>query len=264
MVIRGQARSNGRQLGHYLTEQARRENDHVEVLEVRGTTGDDVRSALLEMDLASELTRGRKALYHAQINPAIGEDRTMSPVQWIEAADILEKKLKLTEQARVIVLHEKLGRVHAHVVWQREKDGRLISDSHSFRAHDKARAEMERVFHHHFTYQPDPNKKLSKRLDKEPLLSLREQSQDSQEFFGKLTERGYAINAESRRVQVSDQQGRFASLARLMGMKEADTRKQVERFKAEQDRLAGERKKEMEEALLKAREKWEKRRGLGR
>ena len=151
MVITGKTRQNGRQLGNYLI--TRGENERIEVLEVSGATTEYVPDAVLEFSLAAELTRGQKGLYHATIDPAYGEDQ-LSPQQWQRCADVLEKQLGLEGQGRVVVLHHKKDRTHAHVVWQRAKDGRLIDDSHSYRRHDNAREILEEELRHARTHQP--------------------------------------------------------------------------------------------------------------
>ena len=56
--------------------------------------------------------------YQASLNPEI-DDRTLTPEEWAKAADILEAKLGFENLPRAIVLHEKEGREHIHVVWQR-------------------------------------------------------------------------------------------------------------------------------------------------
>ena len=144
MVIRGKPRGNGSQLADYLLTPA--DNDNIRVFDIRGTAHpDNLKYSLLEMSLTSELTKSHMGLYHSQINPAIGEDRLMTREEWLRAADILERELKLDNQKRVIVLHEKRGRIHAHVIWERydHDAGKMISDSHSRLAQDRARKTME-------------------------------------------------------------------------------------------------------------------------
>lgn len=153
MVIKGRSRTNGAQLADYLENS--KGNDRAQILDVRGTAQpDDLRRSLLEMSLSSELTkRGNKGLYHAQINPAIGEDQPMTPADWLRAADILEESLGYAGQKRAIVLHEKNGRTHGHIVWERydHNTGKLRSDSHNFKKHDQARAQIEQEFGHERT-----------------------------------------------------------------------------------------------------------------
>src|SRR5262245_60508799 len=147
MVIRGRTRGHGGQLADYLLDKS--ENEHAYVFDIRGTSHPhDLRMSLLEMSLTSELTKSHKGLYHAQINPAYGDDKRMTDADWLRAAEILETELKLTGQKRAIVMHEKNGRLHAHVVWERyEHDtGKMISDSYSRLAQDRARKTMEKEF----------------------------------------------------------------------------------------------------------------------
>lgn len=202
MVIKGRSRGNGKQLGQYLIDKGRLVNEAVHVVEVRGSTSQNPKYAILEMSLAAELTRGDLGLYHAQINPAYEEDRPMTPDDWILSADTLEKELKLDGQKRVIVLHEKKGRIHAHVVWQREKDGKLISDSQSFRAHDRARETLEKAFNHERTPQTlernarqrtdkrkEQNKDRKGRTDPELKATITKEwqaSKDGKEFIDRM------------------------------------------------------------------------------
>lgn len=93
------------------------ENDHVDTLEVRGFILDDVQGGLQEAYAHSRATKCKKFLYSASFNPPEGV--TFTDEQFIETINRAEKKLKLTNQPRVIVTHEKEGRKHAHCVWSR-------------------------------------------------------------------------------------------------------------------------------------------------
>lgn len=210
MVIKGKTRGNGKQLGEYLIDKGSRVNDFVTVLDVRGTSTRRPKEALIEMSLMGELTKGEKTLYHAQINPAIGEDRGMNYNSWVLAADALEKELKLTDQSRVIVLHEKKGRIHAHVVWQREKDGKLISDSHSFKAHDRARAFVEKTLNHNRTKQKFDEKQI--------LTHAWNNSLDGKDFLRRLDELSYGVGkSEGRRpYKLVDSNGVESDLTRQL------------------------------------------------
>ena len=92
-------------------------NERVRVLETRGTIATDLRGALIEMDAYAAGSRCVKPLYHAAISPA--PPHQLSPEQREEAINALEDTLGLAGHARVVVLHEKLGREHLHVVWSR-------------------------------------------------------------------------------------------------------------------------------------------------
>ena len=224
MIVRGKSRGWGGQLGNYL--EAKGENETVTPLEVRGTAAQDVRRAVLEMSMRCELTkRGKLGLYHAQIAPAYGED-DLTPEQWKDAADQLEKSLGLQGQPRVIVLHEKKGKVHGHLVWQREKDGKLIKMSHSYRAHDRVRAELERQHKHQRTRQPSDHK--------EELTRLWASTKDGQSFAQAAQEAGYTLARGDRRpFQVVTPDGEKLDLVRqLQGVKTAQARERMASIEA--------------------------------
>lgn len=191
MIVKGRSRSNGAQLADYLENS--KGNDLVTVLEVRGTTKpENLRLSLVEMSMSSELTkRGKLGLYHSQVNPAIGEDRPMTPADWLRAADILEEHLGFTGQKRAIVLHEKEGRIHGHIVWEKydHDTGKLRTDSKNYEKHDKARAQIERELGHERTPQK-PERDLS---NKARLTELWQQHQGGQEFVEAARQAGYEI-----------------------------------------------------------------------
>ncbi|MBK9433365.1 MAG: plasmid mobilization relaxosome protein MobC [Sphingomonadales bacterium] len=62
----------------------------------------------------------------------------MSRDQWLRAVEVLEEELGLQGQPRAIVMHEKNGREHIHVVWARTDMGtmKLRSDSMNYQAVD--------------------------------------------------------------------------------------------------------------------------------
>lgn len=243
MINRGQARGNGSQLASYLLTPA--DNDNIIVLDIRGTANpDDLRRSILEMSLTSELTKSDKGLYHAQINPAIGEDITMTPERWLRAAEILETELKLCGQKRAIVLHEKKSRIHAHVVWERydHETGKMISDSYSRLAQDRARKIMEAEFQHQKT--PDRNKKQPEM--KKDLTALWHQYPEAAGFIEATKAKGYVVATGTQRPYiVVDETGRSFDLVRqLDGVR---TREVRERFK--ETKLPKEKK-----AIVMARE----------
>ena len=132
---------------------------------------------------------------------------------WRDAADQLEKALKLDGQPRVIVLHEKKGKVHAHIVWQREKEGKLIKMSHTYRAHDKVRASLEREHQHQRTRQTGDHKKH--------LTALWTGSRDGADFVRQAERAGYRIARGDRRAYVVEtEDGQKLDLVRqLEGVK---------------------------------------------
>jgi len=192
VIVRGRIRGNGAQLANYLLTLG--ENTNVQVFNIRGTSQPfDLRKSLLEMSLTSELSgRTHAGLYHVQICPRPGEDRQMTRQDWLRAAEIMEKaKPGLTGQKRIMVMHEKDGRLHMHVAWERwdHEKGKMISNRRSRLAQDRARKMMEIEFQHLRT--PDAN------LDRPALRTLLNDvlkgRPTGQEFVSVMAQQGYTV-----------------------------------------------------------------------
>jgi hypothetical protein len=217
MVIRGKSRSNARQLSHYLLTM--KDNEAIRILDIDGQMNpqaEDLHRSIYLMEVSAELSKGDKGLYHAQINPAIGEDKLMNDEQWLQASDILAKQLGLENQRRAIVLHTKKGRTHAHVVWERfdHEQGKMVSDSFSRLAQDRARKEMEQVF----SQKPTPHRNKHRPELKASLTELWEKTENSQQFIKAANRRGYLISTGSGRspFMVVDENGRSYDLTRQL------------------------------------------------
>lgn len=181
------------------------------------------------MSLTSELTKTDKGLYHCQLCPAYGEDRLMTDADWSKAADIWEKETGFIGQKRVIVLHEKKGKIHAHVVWERydHEKGIMKSNKFSRLAQDRARIIMEKEFEHKRT----PERNTHRPDMKAYLTDIWRQTSDAHSFMKTAGEKGYVIAAGTQRpYMVIDATGRSFDLVRqLDGIKTKEVR---ERFKA--------------------------------
>ena len=144
MIIKGGSTSGaGRVAAHVLDG---RENEQIEVKELRGVMAGDLHAALREMETAAQCAATRKPLYHASVNPRAGEKLTDG--QWAVAVDRLEAALGLSGQPRAVVAHVKNGRGHRHVIWSRIdlKRGRAISDSFNFYKHERTARDLECEF----------------------------------------------------------------------------------------------------------------------
>lgn len=115
MILKGSQRAGAKQLASHLLN--RRDNDQVTVLELRGFVADDLSGALHEAYAVSKATRCEQFLFSLSLNPP--KDAPVGEEAFKRAADEAEKALGLEGQPRAIVLHEKEGRRHAHVVWSR-------------------------------------------------------------------------------------------------------------------------------------------------
>ena len=260
MIIKGKSRAGPGALAAHLGNAEK--NERVRLLETRGTVANDLRGALIEMDAVAAGTRCEKPLYHAAISP--GPPHRLTAEQRNEAINALEEKLGLTGHARVVVLHEKLGREHVHVVWSRIDVGemRAVSDSHNYRKHEEVARDLERRFGHERVQgahaereEPDGAKML--RPDRTPSRSELRQEERSgikgkdvkaevsavfrasdgpEAFKAALEERHYQLARGDRRdYVVVDKAGGVHSLARrIETMKAADLREYISPLDGEQ------------------------------
>jgi hypothetical protein len=163
---------------------------------------------------------------------------------------VLEQELCLTGQPRAIILHEKNGREHIHVVWQRTNVDTmtLVSDSNNYYAHEQASLALEEEFGHehvpgkhakHDRTKPPPNSEINDaewqqaertgadpRARKTAITGFYQQSDSGQAFRAALSGAGYVLAKGDRRDYVIvDGQGEVHSLARqIAGVTTKDLR----------------------------------------
>lgn len=180
------------------------------------------------MSLTSELTKSDKGLYHVQICPAYDDDKQMTKNDWVRAAEILEQEVGYTGQKRAIVLHEKKGRIHAHVVWERydHEHKRMIPNHYSRLAQDRARIRMEKELEHERT--PERNERRPEM--KEYLSKVWQRTDSAASFMKTIAEKGYVIAVGTQRpYMVIDEKGRSFDLVRQL--EKVRTKEVRERFK---------------------------------
>ena len=245
MIIKGKSRSEPQQLATHL---GNAKNERVTLIETRGTIAQDLRGALLEIDAYGIGTNCEKPLYHAAISPE--PPHVLTPEQRAEAIDALEEKLGFVGHARVVVMHEKLGRQHIHVVWSRIdlQKMRSVSDSHNYRKHEEVARALERRFGHDRVQgahheregiqRPDRTPShaelqqqertgiIAKKVKEEVTVAFRT-SDGPQALTVQLHERGYILARGDRRDYVIiDRKGGVHSLARRIdGIKAAELKK---------------------------------------
>src|SRR5687767_14654106 len=112
MILKAKERGDAPQLARYLMSM--RENEHVELHDVRGFVSDDLSSAFSEADAIAKGTRCKNYLFSMSLNPPAGEK--VCTEEFELAIERIEQKLGLGDQPRAVVFHEKDGRRHAHVV----------------------------------------------------------------------------------------------------------------------------------------------------
>lgn len=245
MIIKGKSRATPSQLAAHLGNAEK--NERVRLLETRGTIARDLRGALVEMDAYAAGTRCQKSLYHAAISPE--PPHILTDEQRAEAIDALEARLGLDGHARVVVLHEKLGRQHIHVVWSRIDLIRMrsVSDGHNYRKHEEVARDLERRFGHDRVQGAHHERDGVERPDRTPsraelrqeertgikgkevkaeVAAAFEASDSPEALKAALAERGYILAKGDRRdFVVVDRAGGIHSLARRIdGIKAAELR----------------------------------------
>lgn len=115
MILKGSQRGGARRLAAHLLNT--KDNEHVEIHEIRGFMADTLREALDEAHAISKGTRCKQFLFSVSLNPPETEDVPVSVFE--DAIDRIENKTGLEGQPRVVAFHEKNGRYHAHAVWSR-------------------------------------------------------------------------------------------------------------------------------------------------
>lgn len=245
MNIKGTSRAGPIGLANHLLNAEK--NERITVVETRGTIAQDLRGALIEMDTYAMGTRCHKSLYHASLSPQ--PPHRLTPEQRLEGVDALERKLGLDGHARAIVVHEKEGREHIHVVWTRIDIHRMrsVSDSHNFRKHEEVSRDLERRWGHERIQGAHAERDGVKRPDRTPSRSeLRQEertgikgkdvkaevtaafraSDGAESFRAALADQGYVLAQGDRRdFVIVDYAGGIHSLARrLDGVKAAPLR----------------------------------------
>ncbi len=248
MVIKGKSVAGARRLAVHLTRKDT--NERVQVLEIRGVVAEDLRGALLEMEAVSAGARTSKPFYHGSMNTRA--DERLTDEQRMYGIDELEKKLGLSGQPRVVVLHEKEGREHCHIAWLRIDLNRMaaISDSHNYRKHEEVARALEREFGHervqgahaeregkerpartpsHAEMLQSDRTGLSPKEAKIQITALWQSTETGKEFAVALWNEGFVLARGDRRdFVVIDPRGGTHSLARRVdGAKAKDIRERL-------------------------------------
>lgn len=236
MILKAKERGDAPQLARYLLDQ--RDNEHVELHEVRGFISDDLNDAFGEAHAIAQGTRCQNYMFSMSFNPPEGAHASIEAFE--KAIDQVEEKLGLQGQPRAVVFHEKDGRRHAHAVWSRIDSERMrsINISHyKMKLRDVSRA----LFLEHGWDMP---RGLEDRRLRDPLSFTRaewqqakrigldpkelkaifrkawESSDNRAAFEQALAERGFVLAQGDRRAFVAvDYRGEVYGIARKAGVK---------------------------------------------
>lgn len=119
MIISGLQTGNTRWLARHLQNTV--DNELIELAETSGTVATDIDGALAEMDALCAGTRAKEGVYAAFINPS----QPLTRAQFMRVLALMEERLGLAGQPRIVLFHVKSGRHHCHVVWSRIDIGRM-------------------------------------------------------------------------------------------------------------------------------------------
>ena len=246
MIIKGKSRAAPSELARHLGRADTNERIEILQLDSAGTTAE----AFRDWQTYTQATKGKLGLYHANIDPDAKYE--MTPQQWMRAVDILEEELGLQGQPRAVVMHEKNGREHIHVVWARADMDTLTlrSDSMNYQAHERASLRMEQEFGHdyvpgkhakrdrenqpefplaevgHHEWQQGERGGMNHRDRKAQVTALYEASDNGPAFKAALEDAGYTLARGDRRdFVILDGDGKAHSLGRqLPGVKAKELR----------------------------------------
>lgn len=244
MILKGSQRSGSCQLATHLLND--KENDHVTLQDVRGFVSADLRGAMVEAAAVAKGTRCRQPVFSLSLNPP--KDAQASVANLVDAADRAEEVLGLQGQPRAIVIHEKNGRRHAHVVWSRidAQEMKAINLPH-FK--NRLKSLSKELYLEHGWQLPDGHKEngwknplnftlaewqqanrlgLDPREIKQIFGEAWAASDNLASFKNALEERGYCLAKGDRRgIVATDLTGQVFSVARWSGVKTKDIRQKL-------------------------------------
>jgi hypothetical protein len=223
MIVKGRCRGNGAQLANYLLND--RDNDRAEILAMSGVTSNDPRRCLLEMSLTSELSgRTNEGLYHTQLSPRPDEAAAMTFEQKQRAVEIMAVNLGMEGHKWALFEHEKDGRAHLHLVFERYNHDtkRMWSDDRNYEKHQLAARQMEREFQWEITHEKKNHLDQDVKYHITELWNL---SRDARDFVQTMHKAGFEVTQgiDRRPYQIVDQYGTVHDLTRqLQGVKQRD------------------------------------------
>ena len=109
MIVKASQRAGGSALAAHLLNT--RDNESVEVAELRGLIAEDLAAAFAEMEAQARHTRCRKAFYHLAISPDQMQG-LWTREQYDAFLGRVEEEFGLAGNARALVYHAKKGREH--------------------------------------------------------------------------------------------------------------------------------------------------------
>jgi len=236
MTIKASSRAGCMALAWHLTNA--NDNEMITVHEVRGFMSDDIYGAFTEMEAIAKGTQCVQHMFSLSINPPSGANLTTD--DFMATANLIEDKMGLSDQPRVVVFHEKENRLHAHAVWSRidadsmkainlpffknrlneiARDWYLENDwplPNGYLDHEKRDSNNYSLEEYQQAKRLDEQPKVIKQL----LKRCWDNSDGSQSFAASLKEHGFFLARGDRRGFVAvSMTGEILSLSRWLNVK---------------------------------------------
>ncbi len=244
MILKAKERGNARQLASYLLSM--RDNEYVELHDLRGFVSDDLDEAFEELEAIASQTKCKKHLFSMSLNPP--EEAQVSREEFERAVGQIERKLELYDHARALVFHEKDGRRHAHAVWSRIDTDQMRAKNMSFykqklmdvsrdlyleHGWDMPKGMIDRSMRNPLNYsraewQQAQRSKQDPKLIKAAIQECWKNSDGTDALKAALEEKGFFLAQGDRRGVVAvDVRGETFSLSRWLGVKAKDVRERI-------------------------------------
>jgi hypothetical protein len=248
VIITGRSRNDAGQLAAYLT--AIGENERVWIPQgFMAGNEQELKDLLHDMEAFALHPRSRceQPLYHATINPEPGE--IMDEARFQRAVEMLAEGLGMKDRLCGVVMHEKDGRPHAHVVFNRvdPETGKAWHDGHNFARHEEIAERIAAAFGHastpraHYGREWDDPRPPFRPSDAEhqrakrkgvKLADVRAQAQEAHRgsdngaaFIAALEDRDLIFARGNRRdFVIVDREGLPHNAAKLCGVRVAEMR----------------------------------------
>jgi hypothetical protein len=115
MILKASQRGGARQLASHLTNE--KDNQHVELYDLRGFISNDLSGALSEAHSISKATQCKQFMFSISLSPPSHED--VPPEVFESTLKRIEVEFGMEDQPRALVFHEKDARRHMHAVYSR-------------------------------------------------------------------------------------------------------------------------------------------------
>lgn len=235
MIPFASQRANSEDLAVHLMNE--RDNDEVELMDIRGAVSNDLSGAFAEWDFQRKAyTNCDKFLYSLSVN-CDPKQPALSHEQYMEYLGDVEQELGLEGQGRAVVRHIKNGREHYHAVYSRIDSENKRAIPISFDKMKLMRVTRDFALRHEIElpkgYANKDDRAQSSQLslydkvqEQETGISKTERSEfitgcwkrrdTPASFVAELQENGYILASGRRPYVLVDQFGHINSLARLI------------------------------------------------